>query len=382
MRFYKALALTLVLVVAFSAVPVFGQKYSDDLKELQKQLEENNKMIQLTKTQQAAKQKESKNVSKQIEELDKKLEIAEKNLEEVEGQLSELEGKIAITQRELDRAIEEAENQRELLHKRVRVMYQNGPTSYLAVLLDATSFSDFISRLDLMRKIINHDVNLLKERITYRDLIDSKKQQLEMEQQQKEELKNEIVRKKEEVELTKEEKEKLLQEINMDIKELERQLDKLLEDSAKIQKEIVKLQSSGEYIGGEMAWPAPGYTRITSSYGYRVHPILKTKKLHTGVDIAVPSGSDVVAANAGKVILAQYYGGYGNTVIIDHGGKISTLYAHNSKLLVKVGDVVARGQVIAKSGSTGLSTGPHLHFEVRINGNHTDPMPYITGKKK
>ncbi|HHY78044.1 MAG TPA: hypothetical protein GX498_06005, partial [Clostridiales bacterium] len=203
MRFYKALALTLVLVVAFSAVPVFGQKYSDDLKELQKQLEENNKMIQLTKTQQAAKQKESKNVSKQIEELDKKLEIAEKNLEEVEGQLSELEGKIAITQRELDRAIEEAENQRELLHKRVRVMYQNGPTSYLAVLLDATSFSDFISRLDLMRKIINHDVNLLKERITYRDLIDSKKQQLEMEQQQKEELKNEIVRKKEEVELTK-----------------------------------------------------------------------------------------------------------------------------------------------------------------------------------
>jgi len=362
-------------------VPVFGQKYSDDLSDLQKRLEENNRKIQLTKTQQAAKQKESKNVSKQIQELDSKLEIAEKNLEVVENQLCELEGKIAITQRELDRAIEEAEAQRELLHKRVRVMYQNGSTSYLAVLLDATSFSDFISRLDLMRKIINYDVNLLKERITYKDIIDSKKQQLEMEQQQKEELKNEIVQKKEEVELTKEEKEKILKDLNMDIKELERQLDKLLEDSANIQKEIVKLQSSGDYIGGEMAWPSPGYTRITSPYGNRVHPILKTKRMHTGVDIAVPSGSDIVAANAGKVILAKYYGGYGNTVIIDHGGKISTLYAHNSKLLVKEGDIVARGDVIAKSGSTGLSTGPHLHFEVRINGNHTDPMPYITKKK-
>ncbi|NLM42748.1 MAG: peptidoglycan DD-metalloendopeptidase family protein [Clostridiales bacterium] len=381
MRFYKILAVVLVLALIFSAVPVFGQKYSDDLSDLQKRLEENNRKIQLTKTQQAAKQKESKNVSKQIQELDSKLEIAEKNLEVVENQLCELEGKIAITQRELDRAIEEAEAQRELLHKRVRVMYQNGSTSYLAVLLDATSFSDFISRLDLMRKIINYDVNLLKERITYKDIIDSKKQQLEMEQQQKEELKNEIVQKKEEVELTKEEKEKILKDLNMDIKELERQLDKLLEDSANIQKEIVKLQSSGDYIGGEMAWPSPGYTRITSPYGNRVHPILKTKRMHTGVDIAVPSGSDIVAANAGKVILAKYYGGYGNTVIIDHGGKISTLYAHNSKFLVKEGDIVARGDVIAKSGSTGLSTGPHLHFEVRINGNHTDPMPYITKKK-
>jgi len=381
MKFYKAIAFTLVLALMFSVMPVFGQKYSDDLKELQKQYEENNRKIELTKKQQAAKQQESKNVAKQIEELDSKLEVAEKNLEIVESQLSELEGKIAITQRELDRAIEGAEAQRELLHKRVRIMYQNGSVGYLAVLLNATSFSDFISRLDLMRKIINYDVNQLKERITYKDLIDSKKQQLEMEQQQKEELKNEIVRKKEEVELTKEEKEKILKELNMDIKELEKQLDKLLEDSAKLQKEIVKRQSSGDYIGGEMAWPAPGYTKVTSPYGYRVHPILKTKKLHTGVDLGVPSGSDVVAANAGKVILAQYYGNYGNTVIIDHGGKISTLYAHNSKLLVKEGDVVARGQVIAKSGSTGLSTGPHLHFEVRINGNHTDPMPYITKKK-
>lgn len=382
MKHKKSIVLLLAIIFSLSVVPVYGQMYYDDVKDLQKQLEETRKKIELTKAQQAAKQKESKNVSNQIVELDKKLEEAEKNLEIVEGQISELEGKIAITQRELDRATEEAEAQRELMNKRVRIMYQNGSTGYLAVLLNATSFSDFISRLDLMRKIINYDVNLLKERKTYRDAIDEKKQQLENEQQQKELLKNDLNSKKEEVESVKAQKEQMLKDVYKDLKELEKQEDKLLEDSAALTKKIMQMQSSADYIGGEMAWPAPGYTKVTSPYGYRTHPILKTKRLHTGVDLAVPSGSNVVAANAGKVILAKYNGGYGNTVIIDHGGKISTLYAHNSKLLVKEGDIVTRGQVIAKSGSTGLSTGPHVHFEVRINGNHTDPMPYITKSKK
>ncbi|WP_372998104.1 murein hydrolase activator EnvC family protein [Lutispora sp.] len=382
MKYKKSIALLLAIILCLSVVPVYGQKYYDDVKDLQKQLEETRKKIELTKAQQAAKQKESKNVSNQIVELDRKLEEAEKSLEIVEGQISELEGKIAITQRELDRATEEAETQKELLNKRVRVMYQNGSSSYLAVLLNATSFSDFISRLDLMRKIINYDVNLLKERKTIRDNIDQKKQQLEYEQQQKEVLKNDLSSKKEEVESVKSQKEQVLKEVYKDLKELERQEDKLLEESAALTKKILQLQSSEDYIGGEMAWPSPGYTKVTSPYGYRTHPILKTKRMHTGVDLAVPSGSNIVAANAGKVILAKYNGGYGNTVIIDHGGKISTLYAHNSKLLVKEGDIVTRGQVIAKSGSTGLSTGPHLHFEVRINGNHTDPIPYITKSKK
>lgn len=380
MRLRKLAAWTLAIIFIFSAIPVYGQTPSD-VKNLQKQLEEKNRKIELTKVQQAQKEKESKSVSNQIQELDRKLEAAENDLELVENQLSELEGQIAITQRELDRATEEADEQKDLLNKRVRVMYQNSSTGYLAVLLNSRSFSDFISRIDLLGKIINHDVNLLKERKTYRDTIDEKKQQLENEQQQKEELKNNMSKKKEEVESAKNNKETALKDLYKDLKELERQEDKLLEESAKLTKKILELQTSADYIGGEMAWPAPGYTRVTSPYGYRTHPILKTKKLHTGVDLAVPSGSKIVAANAGKVILAKYNGGYGNCVIIDHGGKISTLYAHNSKLLVKEGDVVARGDVIAKSGSTGLSTGPHLHFEVRVNGNHTDPMPYITKKK-
>ena len=380
MKMRKRVTLLLIFIFIISVIPVYGQNPSDVTK-LQKELAEKNKRIELTKLQKAQKEKESKNVSNQILELDRKLEAAENNLEFVENQLSDLEGQIAITQRELDRASENADGQKNLLNKRVRVMYQNGNTGYLAVLLNSSSIGDFISRMDLLRKIINYDVNLLKEMKTYRDTVDGKKQQLENEQQQKEALRLDISSKKDQVESAKKDKEILLKGVYKDLKELDRLEDKLLEESAQLTKKILAAQTSENYIGGEMAWPSPGYTKVTSSYGYRTHPILKTKKLHTGVDIAVPSGSNIVAANGGKVLFSGSYGGYGNAVIIDHGGKTSTLYAHNSKLLVKEGDTVTRGQTIAKSGSTGLSTGPHLHFEVRINGAHTDPIPYITKKK-
>jgi murein DD-endopeptidase MepM/ murein hydrolase activator NlpD len=125
-----------------------------------------------------------------------------------------------------------------------------------------------------------------------------------------------------------------------------------------------------------MIWPAPSSHNITSYYGNRFHPVLKKYKMHTGIDIGAPSGSSVIAANKGVVIVAGWQSGYGNTVIIDHGGGIATLYAHCSRLLVSTGQSVDSGSVIAKVGSTGLSTGPHLHFEVRKNGATVNPLQY------
>ncbi len=139
----------------------------------------------------------------------------------------------------------------------------------------------------------------------------------------------------------------------------------------------LKLQGGGDYIGGEMQWPVPASTRVTSPFGYRIHPILGVKKLHTGIDIGVASGNTVVAANAGKVIKAAWNNSYGYMVMVDHGGGIVTLYAHNSVLKVSTGDTVTRGQTVALSGSTGASTGPHVHFEVRVNGEYKNPMNYL-----
>ncbi|MHB1393171.1 MAG: murein hydrolase activator EnvC family protein [Clostridia bacterium] len=372
-----AVLLAFILSIPFANVYAKTPNEIDKLKQEQDKL---NKQIQQTQQLMNQVKSEKKSVSKAIEDLDHKLNQAEDELSSVESLLSQLENQIAVTTRELERASGDASSQKELLKKRVRVMYENGNVGYLSVILNSTSFSDFISRLDFLKKIINFDMNLLNKMKSHRDSVADKRSHLESELKEKERLKNQIGEKKEQVATAKQDREKTLKDITKDLKELERQEDKLLAQSSEIGKKIVSLQSSNKYIGGKIGWPSPGYYKITSPYGYRTHPILKKKKLHTGIDIAVPSGSNIVAANAGKVIYAGYFGGYGNTVIIDHGGKISTLYAHNSKLLVKEGDEVEKGKIITKSGSTGLSTGPHLHFEVRENGQHVDPMKYLTAK--
>lgn len=369
--------LALMLLIPFADVYA---KNPNEIDKLQKEQDKVNQQIKQTQKLMSQVKSEKRSVSKAIEDLDHKLNQAEDELSNVEGLLIQLENQIKVTTMDLERASNDASSQKELLKKRVRVMYENGNVGYLSVILDSTSFSDFISRLDFLKKIIDFDMNLLNKMKSHRDSVADKRSQLESEQKEKERLKTEIGKKKEAVEVTKQDREKTLKNLTKDLKELERQEDNLLAQSKEIAKKIVSLQSSKKYIGGKLGWPSPGYYKITSSYGYRNHPILKKKKLHTGIDIAVPRGTSIVAANSGKVIYSGYYGGYGNTVIIDHGGKISTLYAHNSKLLVNVGDMVEKGKAISKSGSTGLSTGPHLHFEVRENGQTVDPMKYLTGK--
>ena len=165
-------------------------------------------------------------------------------------------------------------------------------------------------------------------------------------------------------------------------KDVQAKIDEYNAQFEAINKEILSLALGGidsKYIGGELAWPIPGYTRITSKYGMRTHPITGVYKLHTGVDVSAPMGANFVAANDGIVVKAEFNSAYGNMVIIDHGGGVSTLYAHGSEIMVQVGETVKRGEtVVLKVGSTGYSTGPHAHCEVRLNGVVTDPLPYIT----
>ena len=165
-------------------------------------------------------------------------------------------------------------------------------------------------------------------------------------------------------------------------KETQEKIDSYQAELNSIESQIVAISTENigsDYIGGEFAWPAPGYTTITSRYGMRIHPILKVPRLHTGTDIGMPTGSNIIAANDGVVIHASYTTtGYGNMVMIDHGGGVCTLYGHGSEIIAELGQTVKKGDIIMKAGSTGWSTGPHLHFEVRINGTAVDSLPYIT----
>ena len=177
---------------------------------------------------------------------------------------------------------------------------------------------------------------------------------------------------------------RMLSQLEDDIAKYTEEYQKFEKESEQIQDQIRELtiqaqtgSGSVEYTGGVMTWPAPGYQTITSYFGNRLHPVLKVYKLHTGIDIAAPSGASVVAAADGTVIVSGYSGAYGNYIVIDHGGGITTLYGHHSSNLVSVGAVVNKGQNIAKVGSTGWSTGPHLHFEVSVNGTVQDPLNYL-----
>ena len=162
--------------------------------------------------------------------------------------------------------------------------------------------------------------------------------------------------------------------------EIQNQIDTYYQDVREVENQILAIvaQSGGEYIGGVLAWPVPGYSRITSPFGMRVHPITGVYKLHTGMDVGAPIGANFVAANSGIVVKAEYNRAYGNMVMINHGGGIMTLYAHGSEILVQVGQQVLRGDPVLKVGSTGYSTGPHAHFEVRVNGVYQNPVDYFT----
>ncbi len=327
----------------------------------------------------------------EINKLDKQINEANSEISKVENKIAKVSEDIKKTQRELKEAENNLSNQEEDFGSRLRVMYMNGNVGYLEVLLSAENMKDFLSRREMIQSIADQDVEMIEYMKEQKQIITEKEEELSEQKATIEESKKVLDDKKAVLEESSREKENLKAKLDEELRIAEAEYDKLNDLAKEIEEKIKAKQSkntvysggtssSGTPIsGGSMSWPVPGYYNISSPFGYRVHPVYGTKKLHTGLDIPAPSGTPVKASGSGTVIYSGTLGGYGNTIMIDHGGGIVTLYAHNSSLTVSNGSSVSKGDTIAKVGSTGVSTGAHCHFEVRQNGSYVSPMSWLSG---
>ena len=296
---------------------------------------------------------------------------------ELVSQLTDAQENLRITEAALADAVANYNSQRELVKTRLGVMYENTSSTMLDTLLESRSILEFFERIQYMSVIAQSDSELIND---LNDLKLDVEYKRKMQQEAKALLEQKTSDKQERLSSLKASRAELEDQLSRskaELAKLEKEEDALLAESKRLQSVIKNLsKSTKKYAGGPMTWPLPSSYTITSSFGMRKHPILRKYKMHTGIDIDGDTGNSIVAANRGTVIMAQYdtSGGYGRMIVIDHGGGISTLYAHCSKLLVSVGDEVKAGGIIAKVGSTGLSTGSHLHFEVRVNGDPVNPL--------
>ena len=351
---------------------------TDDLYEQQKQIKN---QIDNTNQELDIVQEELSENLQQVQKLDEKISNAQKQIEELTAKATQLKESIKEVEIKLEEAEKKYNRQEESLEDRLIAIYESGDTQYLDVVLQSKSISDFLSNYFLITEIASYDTELLEDMKEKRDVIDLAKQKLEKNKKDLTIAVQTQTKMAKVMQDTKTLRETYISKLTDKEKEAQQKIDEYNAKYEEINSEILALALQGldtRYIGGELAWPVPGYTRISSKYGMRYHPILHVNKLHTGVDISAPMGANFVAANDGIVTKAGYNSAYGNMVIIDHGGGISTLYAHGSEILVQVGQTVKRNEAILKVGSTGYSTGPHAHFEVRINGVVTDPIEYIT----
>jgi murein DD-endopeptidase MepM/ murein hydrolase activator NlpD len=276
---------------------------------------------------------------------------------------------------------------RDLLNRRLISIYKYGYQSYLEVLFQANHFSEFISRFEMVGNFVSKDLQMLRTLQQQHNLIANKKMKIsqyqdELERQRRvyDRLKSQAEKKHKTLRVKVNVQKRELTSIQTNREKLEAALDEMEELSRSMESEIRDIQSKSQTIlgSGKYIWPTdPICKRISSGFGSRFHPILKKYRYHSGVDIAAPKGTPIVATDNGVVIFSGYKGGYGKTVMIDHGLGYSSVYGHTSVLLVTNGQEVTQGQRIALVGSTGLSTGPHLHFEIRKNGIPQNPLKYL-----
>ena len=379
-RFLKILIIV-TLLISTLGVSTFAAELSD-LQEQQTQVQANQDMA--TSQLQAVQEELTENLQ-QIQELNTNITQYETEINDYNTQIVTLQDDITKTEEEIKKAEDNYNSQKKLLDDRLVTMYQAGTTEYLDVVLSSKTITEFLSNYYLLSILADSNVDFL-------DTIEQQKQIIEDEKKKLEEQKKQIDTAKEEKEKasiilqnTKVMKDTYTSQLTDQEKQIQSEIDAYQAQLNQLEAEIQSITADSlvinpNYIGGEMLWPVPGYTKLSSTFKMRVHPITGVYKLHSGIDIPAPTGTNFLAANDGVVVKAGYNTAYGNMVMIDHGGGVSTLYAHGSAIEVTLGQTVKKGDVVLLVGSTGNSTGPHGHFEVRINGTPVDPLPYVTNQ--
>lgn len=373
---------------------------SDSIKEKQEQIEaaedEKEKLQKnLTDIKKIKKEleKSKKNLAAYIVELDANLSAILQSIEELQATIEEKEAAIATTTEELNQALLTEANQYEAMKVRIQFMYERGDNFVLEALVGADSFGDFLNRANYFEELAAYDRKMLEEYRVNRQMIELCKQQLEEERIILQEAKAAQEIEQDNLEELIGEKEKQIVSYESDINNKEAAIKQYEQDIAE-QTELIStleaavaeekrrlMEENGEvltYDGGMFKWPAPSYTRISSDYGNRMHPTLGVVLFHNGIDMAAPGGSKILAAYDGRVVAADYSATMGNYIMIDHGDELYTVYMHASALYVSKGDVVVKGEHIAAVGTTGRSTGNHLHFSVRSNGSYVNPWNYLS----
>lgn len=427
--------LTVSLTLAF-----VGVADAASVSQLQKQSSAFKNKISSVQSQINSTKQQKASTESEIQELDRQLASVQAEITQLNTKIQETTANLNKSQQELKEAIATREAHYNTLKKRIRVMYEYGNSGYLEALLSSDNFSDFITRLEYTNKLVEYDNKVLKDYTHSEEVIATNVKTIAKDKKQIEDMKAEQAKKQQILDNNIARKNQIVKQLDSNQSTYEAQIADLQQQDANVQALIQKAEAeakakaaaeakakadaaakakaaqaaaktksssstksstksksssyntgSSNTSGGSSSatvyssngkhyqYPIPAYNgyKPNSGYGYRSSPIAGGTEFHTGVDLKATLNTDVIAAESGTVIYAGWRGGYGKCVIIDHGGGYSTLYAHNNVLKVSVGQTVQRGQVIAGAGTTGYSTGVHSHFEVRINGQHTNPTGYI-----
>ncbi|MBQ3798090.1 MAG: peptidoglycan DD-metalloendopeptidase family protein [Butyrivibrio sp.] len=355
-----------------------AKKERDTLKNAKTDLEKVKKQLETSKS----------NLNTYISQIDASLTDIQGKIDSLNDQITEKENQIETTTNELHEAERIQLEQYEAMKKRIKFMYERGDTIYFELLIESGSFADMLNKAEYIERLSSYDRDKLNEYIATTELISLTKQALEEEKETLDEAKASREAEQDNLESLLQAKSAELNSVKADISNKEAAIAEYdaeikAENAAiaALEKEVAAdkaaLYSKYKYDGGVFTWPCPSYTRISDDFGMRMHPTLGVQKMHNGIDLAAPGGSAILAAYAGTVVAAAYEGSMGNYVMISHGNGLYTVYMHCSALYVSKGQDVSAGTKIAAVGSTGRSTGNHLHFGVRLNGAYVSPWNYL-----